>query len=269
MPTGDATLLGEIESDVLSGRPLADALRKCIVLGGRAGSESLREWATRELRGYESDVEVPAFRTVGARICADAVTGSAHVTGQHIGPSMLPDFVQDQIDESYTFRQGVGGIEALISEASGHGESSVRIALPMSTEISRVMDAQSGNPYQQITGLYWVVATAELHAILDQVRTTLAELVGEIRAGLATDEGTPSQALANQAVNVAVYGAKARVNIANAQAADGSTARVDGTDATNDSSFWTRSRRVGAFVVGAATVVAAGVALLQWHPWSS
>jgi AbiTii len=32
--------------------PLSSLLQKCIVLGGKAGSEGMRDWARRELNGY-------------------------------------------------------------------------------------------------------------------------------------------------------------------------------------------------------------------------
>jgi hypothetical protein len=54
----DETLIGEIERDLLDGKALAD-LRKCIVLGGRSGSVELRDWASRQLRGYGPDDELP------------------------------------------------------------------------------------------------------------------------------------------------------------------------------------------------------------------
>jgi hypothetical protein len=104
----DAGLLSDIEADVLSDRPLADALRKCVVLGGQAGSVELREWATKELRGYDEDDQMPAYRTVGALIYVNAITGPSVITGQMISSSSLPDFARDQIKESYTFPQGVG-----------------------------------------------------------------------------------------------------------------------------------------------------------------
>ena len=58
-------LLDEIESDLLNSKPLADVLRKVIVLGGRAGSGALRDWASLELNGYAgSDEQIPPYRGV-------------------------------------------------------------------------------------------------------------------------------------------------------------------------------------------------------------
>ncbi|MFD8263586.1 hypothetical protein ACFV19_32905 [Streptomyces griseoluteus] len=48
------TLLAQTEQDVLEDtKPLARALHKWVVLGGPAGSAALRNWAQRELRGYD------------------------------------------------------------------------------------------------------------------------------------------------------------------------------------------------------------------------
>ena len=106
------TLLEQIEHDVLTSQPLADTLRKCVVLGGKAGSVELREWATRELRGYDSKDDAPDYRTVGAPIFANAVTGNAIVKGQQIGVSSLPDIVQKEISNQYTLLEGIGALEA-------------------------------------------------------------------------------------------------------------------------------------------------------------
>lgn len=54
MATGTLTgmskgLLAQIEAGVLGDEPLPSLLQKCIVLGGRAGSEKMRDWARKEL----------------------------------------------------------------------------------------------------------------------------------------------------------------------------------------------------------------------------
>lgn len=53
MARREDSLIAEIERDALNERvAVATALRKCIVLGGKSGSEALRDWASRELKGY-------------------------------------------------------------------------------------------------------------------------------------------------------------------------------------------------------------------------
>lgn len=78
------SLVEQIESDALdSSASLADALRKCVALGGRAGSADLRDWATRELTGYPG-TEVPEYRKIVAPIVIDGIAGNMRITGQQI-----------------------------------------------------------------------------------------------------------------------------------------------------------------------------------------
>ena len=258
------TLLEQIEHDVLTSQPLADALRKCVVLGGKAGSIELREWATRELRGYDSRDEAPDYRTVGAPILANAVTGNAIVKGQQIGVSSLPDIVQKEISNQYTLLEGIGALEAMAASADSSGNGAVRLLLPMASEIGSLMDEESGNPFQQITALYWSISGVVIHGVVDQVRTTLAELVAEMRAGTPSSSALPTAGVANQAVNVAVHGKRARVTVQSAQASEGSSANLGVDDDRDNSPFWTKSRRVVAFVAGLVSIAFAAARVIGW-----
>lgn len=255
-------LLAEIEADVLSDRPLADALRKCVVLGGKAGSVELREWATRELRGYEGvpEDDLPPYRVVAAVILADAHTGSAIVRGQQIDATDLPDVAQEGgIGNEVALRGGVAELEALRATAERDG-GGVKLSLPGALMLGKLMDHASGNRYQQITALYWSVSSASIAGVIDQVRTTLTELVAEMRAG-TPGEATPTAELADQAVNIAVHGRGARITVTSAQASGGATASASPVPSRVENGFWTFWRKVGAVIVGVATVAAA------WFGW--
>ena len=64
-------LLAQIEADVVDDRVrLSSLLQKCIVLGGQAGSEKMRDWARRELNGYADADTVPDYRHVHAVLMA-------------------------------------------------------------------------------------------------------------------------------------------------------------------------------------------------------
>src|SRR5207253_2086023 len=117
----------------------------------------------------------------------------------------------------------------------------LKLSLPMAADLGRLMDQASGSRSQHINALYWSVSPIALRGIVDRVRTTLTELVAEMRAGMAADEVFPSAELADQAVSVAVYGKKSRVTVTAAQAASGATSTVSLADQTG-SPFWTRSR---------------------------
>jgi AbiTii len=85
----DSDLLAEIERDVLDeSKSVAAALRRCLALGGQPKSAELRDWASRELRGYPDEVPPSIIRRpkcsrrmrAGARL--PWRRASAAVTGQ-------------------------------------------------------------------------------------------------------------------------------------------------------------------------------------------
>lgn len=259
------SLLDQIERDVLDeAASLAGALRKCLALGGQSGSEELRDWATVELQGYK-DLEVtplPDYRVVPAQLTIDGFSANAIVKGQAISPSVLADFVQEQVKNQVEFRQGIGEIEALI--ATGEREGVIRLGLPMGSEIARLMNAEPQTRYSSIERIYWSVVPAAVRGVTDQVRTALTQLVAELRATMPGGESLPSSEAVHQAIQVAVHGKRARVNVTTAQASDGSRATVQAPPtAEPESEFWTLGRKIGAFVVGLAGIAGAVFAAIQ------
>jgi len=61
-------LLVQIEAGVVDDAvPLSSLLQKCIVLGGQAGSEKMRDWARHELNGYDGAPDsLPDYRRIPA-----------------------------------------------------------------------------------------------------------------------------------------------------------------------------------------------------------
>ncbi len=119
-----ASLLDQIEADVLDNRaPLADALRKIVILGGQAGSLELREWASKELRGYQSDDDLPDYRKVGAPLKVNGINGRFHFTGQTISSSVLPDFAREAVNETLHLTKPIGEIEEMFRQAEKAGDA--------------------------------------------------------------------------------------------------------------------------------------------------
>lgn len=257
----DAGLLAQIEADVLDDAPLAAALRKCVALGGQTGSADLREWATRELRGYPV-ADLPDYRKITCALYVDAIVGNFHQRGRQISPRDLPDFTHDDLDETVMLNSGVGEIEGLIEQARLNGNAAVKLSVPMAMDLAKFMD--SGQPHQQTLAIYWQVSVAALVGVLDQVRTTLIELVAEMRAGTPGGAGVPSAAVAAQAFNFAVRGIGSRVTITAAQASGQSTSSVKHTTSEPEGFFSKLSHRVWAAGVGVATIGATFFAYLEY-----
>jgi len=263
MARRDETLVAQIEAEALDeNKPVAGALRKCVALGGQAGSSELRDWATQELRGYPPDAELPEFRVVPAPIYVDGAVPGGLVKNQQIPRSTLPDFVQEKVDEEFKFYSGIGEIEELMRSAE-QSEEPAKLQLPMGGDIARIMTAESGQG-QQIISIYWAISPVALRAVCDQVRTSLVQLVAELRAATPRGQAIPSPEAATQAVNVVLHGKRSQVVVNAPQAAGGGTASVITNDeGPEESEFWTRSRRIGAFVVGLASIAGAVAAIVQ------
>ncbi len=200
----DRDLVESIQQDVLRSAPLAATLRKCIVLGGRVGSGALREWARRELKGYgPDDDDIPGYRTVGAIMLADAVTGGSYVKNQPIGPEYFPEEFREHAQSEVLLYQGVGELESMSESAA---EGALTVTKAHAAVLAQILDQASENPYQQTVAIKWSVGHAAIEGVIDQIRTTLAELVGEILAALPDDDASPTGPLADEALKVAIHG---------------------------------------------------------------
>ncbi len=267
MAKSDATLLDEIERDAAdSSKPLADVLRKCLMLGGRTKSTKLMDWATKELQGYKPEDELPAYRNVDAIIAIDGISGRLRITQQQITPHQLPDGIRDHIDQAVPLAKGVGEIEAMANRAS---EKGLKVSLPLGPDVARLMTHELNDPFQQVDSVYWMVSEMVIRGALDQIRTILTQLVAEMRIASPSGTGTPTAESADQAINVVVNGGKRTVVSVNASRSDTGDAAstMAGSDST-ETGFWTRSRKIGAFVVGVATVMGAVFALAQVQGWT-
>ena len=280
MRARDLKLIDQIQADALdSDVSISDTLRKLIALGGEVGSTELREWASRELRGYGdiSADDLPDYRKPSAVILVNAINGNYKIDGQQISPRQLPDPVNKHVSEEVPLWQGIGQIEAMVQQARGEG-GYLKLTIPRSQDVAAIWNHdvhQGGNPYQNITAIYWNMSEVALRGVVDQVRTTLVELVAEMRAGMPDDVDNPSAAVADNAVQVAVYGDKARVNVT---AATGDGAQVQNTAQSAGSnggaavhhtssekmSLW---RKIGGGIVGVAVVATALITLALWQGW--
>lgn len=205
MKSRELNLLDDLEAAALdSSMPISDALRRAIALGGAVSSGPVRKWASRELTGYEDvdEDDVPSYRKLPALIQMDSISGYTVASHQTISPSSLPDFVKDKIKERVTLYFPIAEIEELAIR-----DEPIRLTLPMAADLARVLHTEwKLDPYQQITAIYWTMASTSMRGVVDRVRTSLTELVAEIRAGLTPDSDAPSAELANQALNIAIHG---------------------------------------------------------------
>jgi hypothetical protein len=161
----------------------------------------------------------------------------------------------ESLTEEVPVLQGVGQLEAIVA-----ANSTVQISVPMYQVVAAAIDKASGNPFQHIHKMYWAIPVSAFAGCLDQIRTVLAELIAELRATVPDTEESPTPEQASNAINVAIHGKRSRANVV-VNAAQGSgdgDSSVHATPSTDgDSAWWTLGRRIGAVVVGLATIAGA------------
>ncbi len=203
---------------------------------------------------------MPDYRRAAAQIQIDGATLTGLVTGQPIARSSLPDFVQEHVREEVELRDGVGAIEALTKHAGTDG-GKAKLSLPIGGDIARVMNSDLSG--QRILSIYWAVSPVAIRAVLDQIRTSLTILVAELRATVRADAELPSAQAADNAVSLIVSGKRHTITVNTALAtATEASATVTVPQPPVEHGVWTRSRRIGAFVVGVATIIGAVAAMI-------
>jgi len=260
------SLLEQIEDGALDSKtPLADVLRKCVALGGRSGSEQLRDWARRELDGYgDGQEELPTYRTVRAAICIDGSDLAKSARGQHISTCQLPEFARDNIKDEAPIPYGVAELEKL----AGSTEP-LQLQHPGMPDLVLYMNTKADYA-TAIHSMYWKVAPTSIHGILDTIRTNLVALVAEMRAAGTAD--VPTAEAANQAVRVIIHNAKRSPITVNTNQATGPTpgtqtiAQQPPSEAESRIPVWVRGPWV--FAVGAAGIVAAVAGVAVWAGWN-
>jgi hypothetical protein len=250
-------LLAQIQADVVDDTvPLSSLLQKCIVLGGQAGSQKLRDWARWELNGYAGADTVPDYRHFHAVLMA-VITNNAgyNPITQRIHDDVFPDQVRDVIRETVgdiedaILPQGIGMLEGLASQ----GKDMHRLGPPWSSVMADTLNQFNMAPNSRVREVYWSVSNASIRGILVRVRAALAELVAELIALTPQDQDVPDKLAADQAVQFIITGDRPTVHVGDSCAGDivshssGSQYNISGTtgNVAADSSGVTQNYSAG------------------------
>jgi hypothetical protein len=255
-------LLHDIQSGALDSRvSISEVLRKVITLGGQAGSAELRDWATKELRGYDPQDELPAYRVLTAPLLMDAATMHARITGQTLSPMQLPEFARERINNTVHWRDGIGQVEVLVRRTGP--DEPVRLQPELAQDLVYYMNS-TGEWQGHIERIYWGVSPSVLENMIDQVRTTLTVLTAEITANLPDGSSLPPAEVATNAINVAVSGRRHRVVVTTAQ--DSSTVTTTEPSEPGGARQWLAI--AGGVLIGLVTIIGTVFALMDAQGWT-
>lgn len=222
---GDS-LLAQIEAGVVDHRvPVSSLLQNCIVLGGQAGSESMRDWALQELHGYAGADVVPGYRRVPGALMA-LITNSAGYNGMarrfddSIFPQQVREKIREKVDlEEAILSQGVGELEGM----AGEGKHEHALLPPWAGFIAETMNQRNMPAGSRVAEVYLSVPNVAIQGVLVRIRTALTEMVAELITLTPGDQDVPDKAAADQAVRFVITGKRPVINYTVQHAAGGGT----------------------------------------------
>jgi hypothetical protein len=266
----DHGLLGLLSSEVFDdSRTVTELLQMCMSLGTQTGSVNLRNWAAKELRGYEEKDKPPRFRqtlptTVMALIEEDDSTGTQLIE-MPLGFSETTHF--GFLDSAWV---NIAHIPIRDIERWA-AQGSLKVAIFDETSAIKHLQTsldRNGESERRVRKIYKKVSQQDLSRVVYQLRVSLAELLSEITMSTPDGQEMPTKDAVDRAMRVVVSGKGNTVTLINSQAYNGSSSIEVPTSSSPDS-WWQRIRKRG-LIVGLSTFLAAvaGIAVwFEWTPW--
>jgi hypothetical protein len=219
-------LLAQIEAGVVDPRvPLSVLLPKCILLGGQAGSEKMRDWARREVNGYGGTDDVPDYRRVPAALMA-VITNRAGYNGRAVRfddsvfPAQIREIIREKVDlEEAILSHGIGQLEAMASA----GTQDHQLLPPWAGFIRDTLNERGMVPNGRVADVYLSVPDVAVQGVLVRIRAALTDLVADLIALTPQDQQVPNGAAADQAIRLVVNGDRNVINYSPQHAGDGGT----------------------------------------------
>lgn len=170
-------LLAQIE-DAAVGDRVEEALKLCVKIDPNSPGAYLRNWALRELRGYEHDEELPEYRLIAGALMADWTDGVNFVRGQELSPFVLPEVVREHVPPAIEMRHAVSDLVEMATN------DSVRLQ-PVSLQLAKELLSAQNEHGQHVVSLYFHVTAGPLKSMCSRICTDLLDIVATLRADAA------------------------------------------------------------------------------------
>ncbi len=177
-----------IEELIDSDKTLTNPILKTKVLATKLKNHKLLYWVNKELNGYESNEDVPNYRTTSANIIGCYVNGNAHYTDQPLATSGLPAGLA-KIFNQVQLKNSVQTLESFTTN-----KKQGMLSQPLSAEMCGMITDQ----YQEQGNIFFNVLNARKHFGLNTVIQALSEIRSKLLdLMLALDEESNSIDLNN------------------------------------------------------------------------
>jgi hypothetical protein len=191
-----------IESVTVTKEPIADILRRCLVLAFRLKNDTLKTWVERELKGYDyDDPELPVYRR-SAGVAKGVLFGpfNQQINDQPLAPTILEPKHRHFASE-IRLNQPIAAYEGASNEESAH--------LPWPADLvlyyqAKFIDGMALNrAWMEIPG-------STMAGLVDTVRTRILIFALEIQAELPEDTEKAVEQLppatVERIIQFAIYG---------------------------------------------------------------
>ncbi|WP_396659179.1 hypothetical protein [Microbacterium oxydans] len=177
------SLLTSLRNHMLDeSEPLAGLLRKCLMLGAETGSDSLRQWARKELNGYTSDDELPGYRKLPLpTVSADTMSGNTWAKNMTYSVLQLPSKAREVLGDDFPLYQPVEELEQLATHKS------LSFSHNALTYAQHLWNEGLG-PFQQVMNLRFTVSGSMFVGVLGQIRTQLVDLIADLTSSTPLEE---------------------------------------------------------------------------------
>ena len=197
-------LVDEIIDGAVDGRtPLADVLRKCLVLSFQLKNDRLKEWVEKELNGYGREDTLPEYRDLQLHSKGHFL-GAA---GASISNLPLPLAVLDQKHQAY-MRTAKCKAPIASYDTGGKTDEDQNAIIPWPPDLIAVYQSKFINGYTLAQAWQEVPASA-LVSLVETVRNRVLRFALEIRdeLGLVSDNAQElPKAKVEQIVTNYIYG---------------------------------------------------------------
>jgi hypothetical protein len=198
------SLLTEIRDQAVKSEvPVAELLRRCLVLAQVLRNEELKKWALLELKGYSPDEPLPNYRVVPSHPRGNLAAGFGAGYQNITIPSLLLPENWRQFAERADLRQSVAEIAALADSGAPTVER------PWPGNLIAHMQDKFGDGLV-LYGAWQTISRASLLGLLDAVRNRLLEFVMQLAEESPNlTEGTAPQVSTervHQLVQTVIYG---------------------------------------------------------------
>ncbi len=134
----------------------------------------IEEWVNNELKGYQDDNEIPAYRKIKTTPTMSITNGAWTLKDQPVPLSKLPKDISTVLD-SHDVKEGIKGIERAIESSRSN-----KVGIKYGSTHIRECIAELYNQPVQVISLFSEYPLGALEGILGNIKTTLLEIALEV-----------------------------------------------------------------------------------------